>query len=44
VAGYSAIVTGILLVILRYTMGLRVQPRHEYEGLDMALHGQKLEK
>tara|TARA_X000001036_G_scaffold113362_1_gene106213 strand:- start:4342 stop:4959 length:618 start_codon:yes stop_codon:yes gene_type:complete len=43
VAVYSAAVTAVLLLILRYTIGLRVQPREEYEGLDMSLHGQKLE-
>ncbi|MCB1652218.1 MAG: ammonium transporter [Alphaproteobacteria bacterium] len=39
VALYSAVVTTLLLVVLRFTMGLRVQPRQEYDGLDLALHG-----
>lgn len=42
VAAYSAVMTAGLLFALRYTIGLRVQPRHEYKGLDLALHGQSL--
>ncbi len=43
VAGYSAVATALLLVVLRFTIGLRVQPRAEYEGLDLALHGQNVD-
>lgn len=43
VAGYSAVVTAVLLLVLRYTIGLRVRPRQEYDGLDLALHGQNID-
>lgn len=43
VAVYSAVVTAVLLFILRFTIGLRVQPKEEYEGLDLALHGQNVD-
>lgn len=42
VAAYSAIVTAIILISLRFFMGLRVQPKHEYNGLDIALHGETI--
>ena len=37
---YSAIVTGIILVILDKTIGLRVSEDIETEGLDTTLHGE----
>lgn len=42
VAGYSAVVTGALLLSIKYTIGLRVDPRVEYHGLDVALHGETI--
>ena len=36
--GYSGIMTLILLLIIRTLMGLRVDPRVEYWGLDLAHH------
>lgn len=43
VAAYSAVVTAILLFILRPIMGLRVQPTVENDGLDLHLHGAKMD-
>ena len=40
VAAYSAVVTAGLLYLIKATMGLRVEPRIEYYGLDLALHGE----
>lgn len=42
VALYSGTVTAVLLLGLKYTIGLRVDPRVEYHGLDMALHGETI--
>lgn len=40
---YSAIVTFIILVICKFTTGLRVSEAQEAEGLDTHLHGEALE-
>ena len=40
VMAYSAVSTFILLFVLRFVIGLRVDPRVEYHGLDLALHGE----
>ena len=37
---YTAIVTAIILLIIRAVLGLRVNDEAEYEGLDRALHGE----
>ncbi|MBK9034997.1 MAG: ammonium transporter [Myxococcales bacterium] len=37
---YAAIVTLVLLKLIDKTVGLRVEPEVEYEGLDGALHGE----
>ena len=37
---YTAVATFVLLMIIKYTIGLRVHPRVEAEGLDLALHGE----
>jgi len=37
---YTAVVSLILLLILKYTIGVRVKPDQEEEGLDVALHGE----
>ena len=42
VAIYSAVSTFILLMILRMFVRLRVNPRIEYSGLDVALHGETI--
>jgi len=40
-AGYSVLVTSIIMIILKYTMGIRVSEAKEIEGLDKAVHGEK---
>jgi Amt family ammonium transporter len=40
---YTAVVTYILLKVLDLTMGLRVSEEQEREGLDIALHGERVE-
>lgn len=42
VMAYSGIVTWVLLVVIRAAMGLRVDARVEYHGLDLALHGETI--
>jgi len=39
---YSAGVTLVILLVLRFTMGLRVSPEEEQVGLDLALHGERI--
>lgn len=39
---YSGVITLILLLIIRTLMGLRVDPRVEYWGLDLAHHGETI--
>ena len=39
---WSGVVTFIILMICKYTTGLRVSEEGEVEGLDMALHGESL--
>jgi Amt family ammonium transporter len=44
VAGiYCAIVTFIILKVLDATMGLRVSPEEEREGLDLTQHGERVQ-
>ncbi len=38
---YSAFVTGILFLVLKATVGIRVSSEEETEGLDTALHGEE---
>ena len=40
--GFTAIGTFILLMIVKYTIGLRVGDEAEVEGLDMSQHGEAL--
>lgn len=42
VFAYSGIATFILLMVIKATIGLRVDPRIEYYGLDLALHGETI--
>jgi Amt family ammonium transporter len=39
---YTAVVTSIILLICKFTTGLRVSEEAEVEGLDQALHGEAL--
>ena len=39
---WSALATFVILVICKYTTGLRVTPEQEIEGLDYTLHGEAL--
>jgi len=41
---WSAVVTFVILVICKYTTGLRVSDAEEAEGLDTTLHGESLER
>jgi len=41
--GYSAIGTFIILKVIDLVMGLRVSEEQEREGLDLALHGERVE-
>jgi ammonium transporter, Amt family len=36
--GYSAVVTSVILLALKYTVGLRVSEEEEIQGLDLSLH------
>ena len=40
VAGWSALATAGILLAIKYTMGLRVTPEEEAEGLDYSQHGE----
>lgn len=42
VAAYSAVASAVLLLLLRFTIGLRVSKEIEVDGLDYALHGETL--
>lgn len=40
--GYSAVGTFVILTVLKYTIGIRVDEHTERSGLDIALHGEKV--
>jgi Amt family ammonium transporter len=40
--GWTAIATYVILMICKFTVGIRVTEEEEVEGLDMALHGEAL--
>lgn len=40
VVAWSAIASGVILFVLKVTLGLRVDEEQEYEGLDTSLHGE----
>lgn len=42
VAGWSAIGTAVILLPLKWTVGLRVEPGQEAEGLDYSQHGEMI--
>ena len=37
---WSGVVSLVLLLLIKYTIGLRVGEADEVEGLDLALHGE----
>ena len=39
VAAYVVVVSSIVWLVLKYTVGLRVSPEEELEGLDEGEHG-----
>jgi Amt family ammonium transporter len=39
---YCAVMTFIILMLVKITIGLRVSPEEELEGLDMSLHGERV--
>ncbi len=39
---WSAVASFIILMICKFTTGLRVSEEEEVEGLDMSLHGESL--
>jgi Amt family ammonium transporter len=39
-AGWSFVVTSIILLALKYTIGLRVSPSEEETGLDLSQHSE----
>ncbi|MBP6861500.1 MAG: ammonium transporter [Neisseriaceae bacterium] len=41
--GYSAVVSLIILVLIDKTIGLRVNDQDERQGLDISLHGERIE-
>ncbi len=43
VAAYDAIATFLILMVIRFTLGLRVSEAAEEEGLDLALHGEQVQ-
>ncbi len=40
VIAYTAVVTAVILLAIKLTIGLRVSPEQESEGLDISLHGE----
>jgi ammonium transporter, Amt family len=40
--GYSATMSFLILLPIKYTIGLRVEPEQEYTGLDLAQHGEQI--
>ncbi|ESQ93118.1 ammonia channel protein [Asticcacaulis sp. AC460] len=42
VIGWSAVLTFVILMVCKYTTGLRVTDEEEIEGLDMSQHGETL--
>lgn len=41
-AVYGAVMTFVIGIIIKKTMGLRVDAEEEYQGLDLAIHGEKI--
>lgn len=43
VVAYCAIITWLIAKVIQYTLGLRVSDEDEYNGLDLAVHGERIE-
>ena len=39
---YCAVATAVLLMVIKATMGIRVEDDEERQGLDIALHGESV--
>ncbi len=39
---YSAVVSSAILLLLKFTIGLRVESEEEHAGLDLSLHGERI--
>ena len=39
---YCAVVTFVILMVLKFTIGLRVSKEEEMEGLDLTQHGESI--
>ena len=39
VAGWTIVTSGLLFAVIKYTVGLRVSPEEEEQGLDLGEHG-----
>ena len=39
--GWAFVMTMVILVLMKYTMGLRVSEEDEEQGLDMSQHGEE---
>ncbi|MCA3243886.1 MAG: ammonium transporter, partial [Alphaproteobacteria bacterium] len=42
VIAYSAVATTLIMLVTKYTVGLRVSPKEEDTGLDLSTHGEKV--
>ncbi len=40
---WAAIATLVILIVLKFTIGIRVSETAEVEGLDVALHGESIQ-
>jgi Amt family ammonium transporter len=40
--GYSAVMSLLILLVIKYTVGLRVTPEQELSGLDVSLHNEQI--
>jgi ammonium transporter, Amt family len=40
---WSGVATFVILMILKFTIGIRVSDSAEVEGLDVALHGESIQ-
>ena len=39
---YSAGMSLVILLLIKWTIGLRVEPEHEFTGLDLSQHGEQI--
>jgi ammonium transporter, Amt family len=40
---WSGVATLVILIVLKYTIGIRTSEAAEVEGLDVALHGESIQ-